>query len=391
MEKAQILIVENDGIIAMDLESRMKQLGYGVTGVAGYGEQAIEKVKENTPDVVLMDIILKGEIDGIEAAEEIRTQYDIPVIFITGYADKERLKRAKLAYPFGFIIKPFSDKDLEVTIEMALYVAKVDAGRRKAEKELYKTKEQLENLLSASPAAIYRCEPEGDFPATFISDNVRNQLGYEPQEFTDDSQFWANNIHPEDKHRVFAGLTNLFEKGYHSHDYRFLHKDGSYRWMYDNLRLIYGIDGNPVDVIGNWIDITDRKQTEEALRESEKNYRLLVNNIPGFVYKGYKDWSVDFYDEKIELLTGYDLDDFNSRRMKWIDIIVEEDIETARDNFIQALKTDKSYVREYRIKSKAGDIFWIQERGQIVCNNKEEIEYVSGVFFDITEHKQMEK
>ena len=143
MEKAQVLIVEDDGIIAMDLESRMKQLGYGVTGVAGYGEQAIEKVKENTPDVVLMDIILKGEIDGIEAAEEIRTQYDIPVIFITGYADKERLKRAKLAYPFGFIIKPFSDKDLEITIEMALYVAKVDAERRKAEEALRKSEKEL--------------------------------------------------------------------------------------------------------------------------------------------------------------------------------------------------------------------------------------------------------
>ena len=134
MSKTQILIVEDDAIIAMDLESRMKKLGYGVTGVAGYGEQAIEKVKENTPDVVLMDIILKGEIDGIETAEIIRNQFDIPVIFITGYADKERLKRAKLTYPFGFIVKPFQDKDLEITIEMALYVAKADAERRKAEK-----------------------------------------------------------------------------------------------------------------------------------------------------------------------------------------------------------------------------------------------------------------
>jgi len=136
MEKAQILIAEDDGIIAMDLENRMKQLGYGVTGIVGYGEQAIEKVKENTPDVVLMDIILKGEIDGIDAAEKIRTQYDIPVIFITGYADKDRLERAKLTYPFGFIIKPFQDKDLEVTIEMALYVAKVDAERKKVEEDL---------------------------------------------------------------------------------------------------------------------------------------------------------------------------------------------------------------------------------------------------------------
>ena len=144
MEKAKVLIVEDDAIIAMDLESRMKQLGYGVTAIVGYGEQAIEKAKEKTPDVVLMDIILKGEIDGIETAEEIRNQFGIPVIFITGYADKERLERAKLTYPFGFIIKPFNDKDLEITIEMALYVAKVDAERKQAEKELLQAKLKLE-------------------------------------------------------------------------------------------------------------------------------------------------------------------------------------------------------------------------------------------------------
>jgi len=134
----------------------------------------------------------------------------------------------------------------------------------------------------------------------------------------------------------------------------------------------------------------EKRKAEEVLRESEKEYRLLVNNLPGIVYKGYKDWSIEFFDEKIEPLTGYDADEFNSNRMKWIDIIVEEDTENARESFIQALKADKSYVREYRIRSKTGNIFWIQERGHIVCDSKGEIEYVSGVFFDITERKQAE-
>ena len=107
--------------------------------------------------------------------------------------------------------------------------------------------------------------------------------------------------------------------------------------------------------------------------------------------KGYKDWSVELFDNKIESLTGYKIDKFNSGEMKWIDIIVEEDIETARKIFIQALKTDKSYVREYRIKSKSGKIIWTQERGQIVCDSKGEIEYIAGVFFDITEHRQAEE
>jgi PAS domain S-box-containing protein len=138
-------------------------------------------------------------------------------------------------------------------------------------------------------------------------------------------------------------------------------------------------------------DITERVRTTQAFRESEDKYRLLVKTIPSIVYRGYKDWSVDFFDEKTESLTGYDVDEFNSRRMRWIDIIVDEDIESVKEVFTRALKTDKSYVREYRIKSKTGELRWIQERGQIVCNTEGAIEYVSGVFFDITERKQAKK
>ncbi|PNX45846.1 MAG: hypothetical protein BV456_13075 [Thermoplasmata archaeon M8B2D] len=134
----------------------------------------------------------------------------------------------------------------------------------------------------------------------------------------------------------------------------------------------------------------DRKQMKEQLRESEKQYKLLVKNLPGILYKGYKDWSVEFFDRKIESLTGYDVSKFNTRKMKWSDIIVEEDVEAAREHFIKALKTDKSYLREYRIRSKTGNIRWIQARGQIVCDNQGNMDYVTGVFYDITRHKKAE-
>jgi len=135
-------------------------------------------------------------------------------------------------------------------------------------------------------------------------------------------------------------------------------------------------------------DITNRKQAETAVRDSEKKYRLLVKNIPGIVYKGSKDWSVQFYDNKIEQLTGYNIQEFKSGRMKWIDLMVTDDIDPARKIFVRALKTDRSYVRDYRIKTQSNDILWIQERGQIVCDDDGKIEYVSGLFFDITETKK---
>ncbi len=133
-----------------------------------------------------------------------------------------------------------------------------------------------------------------------------------------------------------------------------------------------------------------RKQLEEALNESEEKYKLLIKNLPCVVYRGYKDFSVEFFDNKIELFTGFNVNEFNSKKKKWSDIIIKEDIEAARMAFILALKTDKSYVREYRIKTKSGNNHWIQERGHIICNNKGEIEYVSGVFFDITDYKRAE-
>ena len=138
-------------------------------------------------------------------------------------------------------------------------------------------------------------------------------------------------------------------------------------------------------------DITERKQAEEQLQASEEKYRLLLNNLPGIVFKGYKDWSAEFLDEKIEALTGYDATEFNSQNMKWSDVIVAEDLEAVQESFVQALKTDKSYEREYRIKFITGVIRWIQERGQIVCDSQGNMEYVSGVFFDITDRKRTEE
>ena len=118
---------------------------------------------------------------------------------------------------------------------------------------------------------------------------------------------------------------------------------------------------------------------------------LLVNQIPAVVFKGYQDWSVDFFDRKIENLTGYPKEEFDSRQLKWCDLILPEDLDMASGLFMQALKTDKSYVREYRIRKKDGEIAWIQARGQIFCDAAGQVDYVSGVFFDITERKQAEE
>jgi CheY-like chemotaxis protein len=120
MAKAQILIVENDNIIVMELRDRLQSLGYAVSAVTSYGEEAIAEAEKTHPDLVLMNIRLKGDIDGIEAAEEIRDRFDIPVVYLTALTDQDTLQRAKMTEPYGYIIKPFSERQLQATIKMAL-------------------------------------------------------------------------------------------------------------------------------------------------------------------------------------------------------------------------------------------------------------------------------
>ena len=132
----------------------------------------------------------------------------------------------------------------------------------------------------------------------------------------------------------------------------------------------------------------DCQPTIEVLLESDHDFTLLLNNIPAVVFKGYIDGSVDFFDQKIEALTGYPRKDFESRKIKWTELVLEEDIEPIKQAFVKGLKTDKSYVREYRIKNRNNKLLWIQERSQIVCDKSGNVQYVSGIFFDITSQKQ---
>lgn len=128
-----------------------------------------------------------------------------------------------------------------------------------------------------------------------------------------------------------------------------------------------------------------------ALQESEAKYRQLIANLPNVVFKGYEDGSVDFFDDKIEQLTGYKREDFESRRLKWFDLVVEEDVQGVRDAFKEALRGERSYVREYRIKARSGEILWVQEGSHIVCDNEGRVESVRGAFLEITERKRSEE
>ena len=183
--------------------------------------------------------------------------------------------------------------------------------RKQIEKELRTRKERFKFLISATPAMIYTCRAFGDYGATFVSDNVRTLLGYDPGQFVDDSFFWANNIHPEDKQYVFDNLLKLSTENYHTHEYRFRHKDGTWRWMLDEVHFVRDADGNPVEIIGSWLDITPRKHIEQALQASEERYRRLFE-VESDAVVMFNALSGQFMDMNSSALTlyGYHKDEF---------------------------------------------------------------------------------
>ena len=121
MAKTSVLVVEDESIVAKDIQNSLKKLGYTVPSVENTGEDSIDAAGLHRPDLILMDIMLKGDISGIDAAEQIKNRYQIPVIFLTAYADESTLSKAKVTEPYGYIIKPFKEIDLHTSIEMALY------------------------------------------------------------------------------------------------------------------------------------------------------------------------------------------------------------------------------------------------------------------------------
>jgi PAS domain S-box-containing protein len=224
------------------------------------------------------------------------------------------------------------------------------------------------------------------------SDEVYRIFGMDPKEFDATYEAFLERVHTDDRAAVEAAYSGSLDENLDTYEieHRVVTRDtGDIRVVHEKCEHIRDDTGKIVRSVGMVHDITDRKQSEKMIQESEAKYRLLIDNLPNIVFKGYKDWSVYFIDDRIELLSGYKKEEFNSQKIKWIDIVVKEDINQMNEIFIHALKTDKSYVREYRIKTKTGDILWIQEGSQIVCDEKGEIEFISGAFINITEIKRL--
>ncbi len=140
-------------------------------------------------------------------------------------------------------------------------------------RELSAKEAHLRGLISASPLIIYTCKPSGDYGVTYMSENVFRFFGYTAEDFTSDSAFWSDRVHPDDADRVFSSLQRLSEHDYTNHEYRFRHKYGSYRWVHDDVALSRDASGNVVEYVGFWQDVHERRLAEETVRRQSDALR----------------------------------------------------------------------------------------------------------------------
>jgi PAS domain S-box-containing protein len=249
MNKPRILIVEDDSLVAFDLQRIILGLGYEVTGMVALGREAIAIAAAQAPDAVLMDISLQGSLDGIETARLIKEQSDIPIIYVTAYADSKTLQRAKLADPFGYVLKPFDDEIIRVTLEMALY-------KHKIARELQVNQDRLRLIVEHLPiGAVYR---EDD--TILLNKAVEEMTGYARSEINTPDQWFsalfgknaatARDYYKADRQANFADPRTV----------PVTRKDGQIRLIEFN-----GYKSEQGEV---WLlnDITERQQAEKQLR-----------------------------------------------------------------------------------------------------------------------------
>jgi PAS domain S-box-containing protein len=288
MKDIKIILVEDENIQAMDLKSTLESLGYTVPYVASNAIDAVKKTVEIMPDLILMDIILKGEGDGIEAASQIK-KFDIPIIYLTAHSEDQTIERAKLTEPYGYIIKPYNRSELKHTIELAIYKNKMEKELKESEANLKFLTEKMNDIMWIQDLNLN---------TTYVNPSIKKILGFTPEERM--TQPLQEQLTPESLSKARSRLKKelMLEEDLHSDpdktikiELEYYHKDGSTRWLENIITSIRDEKGKIIGLHGVSRDISDRKQLENErerlLKESQRVQNelfILIENIVDEVF-----------------------------------------------------------------------------------------------------------
>ncbi|MCD6185626.1 MAG: response regulator, partial [Deltaproteobacteria bacterium] len=265
MPKIRILIVEDEAIVAQDLKTILENLGYEVPAIAASGEEAVESALALSPDLVLMDIKLKGNIDGIEAVSRIRKKIDLPVIYLTAYADGDTLKRAKITTPLSYMLKPFDEKELHTAIEIGLY-------KHKMELKLKKLKEWLITVLKSIGDAVITTDNQGR--VIFMNPVAEKLTGWNHKDASNKNLTEVFNIVNEQTNAVVKNpVNNVLETGLVvglANNTMLISKNGQTRPIDDSAAPVKDEKGNVSGVVLIFRDVTEKREIEQERLKTQK-------------------------------------------------------------------------------------------------------------------------
>ncbi len=383
MPTVQILVVEDDFIVARSIQNKLKSLGYGVPIVVTTGEEAVQQVAEIRPDLVLMDIKLPGTMDGVATAKQIDSDFDIPVVYITAYADVETLERAKMTEPFGYIIKPFGIKELHSTVEIALY-------KHQMNQKLKENERRYRTLFDGVPVGLYRIRADGQILEANLA--MVEMLGYPNRTVLLAVNAADLYVEPEDRQReqallVREGIVRNFETQLCRHD-------GTIIRVEDNVHAVYDDAGQLLYSEGNLVDITEHKQTEEALRESEQRYKQLLESVTDYVYTVQVENGqpvATLHNPGCTAVTGYSPSEYAADHYLWYRMIHQTDREAAIEQAHKILSGEKVPSLEHRLIHKDGATRWVKHTAVARKDNQGRVVAYDGLISDITERKALEE
>ncbi|MFC1548617.1 PAS domain S-box protein [Candidatus Omnitrophota bacterium] len=257
--------------------------------------------------------------------------------------------------------------------------------RKKAEDEIKSTNERLKYLLRSAATAIYTSKISGDYGATSITENVKEITGYEAKEFIENSSFWVDHIHPDDRERVLSEMSKTFDTGENVYEYRFQNKDGLYIWVRDDMRLMEDGSGNPAEIVGNWIDITERKKIEESLKDSEKKSRTWLEHSPVCTKIVDLDLNLQYMSRAgIEGLCVDDVTKYYGKPFPF-DFYSKPVRKSMTENLKKVMETGEIITQDTPAINAKGKELWFHSTFVPVKDDEGRIEYIIIVSVDITE------
>lgn len=379
----KIVIIEDENIVAKNLQLLLVRMNYVVPAVSAYGEDLLQLTEQHVPDVVLIDVGLRGKIDGIEAARRLHEVKDIPVIFITANSDVATLERAKIAQPYGFILKPFDDREIQSMIEMAI-------SRHQADREIAESRTWLATTLQSIGDAVIATDEHG--AVKFMNPNAEHLTGWQQKEAIGlplPEVFHIINEATGERADNPVDIVLKEKRTVELSAYTVLRaKDGTEYIIDDSAAPILSHTGEVSGVVLTFRDITEKHKIRAEQKASERRFRALIENSDDIISLHDKDGKILYATPAISRILGYGVEE--NMNKSTFDLIHPDDHATTLHKLGELIaKPNIPIPVRHRLRHKDGSWHWIEGTVTNLLNDPAVGTIVSN-FRDITDRTNAE-